>query len=66
MNSELYQSHDKSAPQKKLAGVCIKLAKRFDLPVWLVRVLVILLALKFTWACVVGYGLAWLCMSDDR
>ncbi|KZN29415.1 hypothetical protein N480_06750 [Pseudoalteromonas luteoviolacea S2607] len=66
MDSELYQSQDKSVSKKKIGGVCILLARRLDLPVWLVRVLVILLALKFTWPCIVGYGIAWLCMSEDK
>ncbi|KZN37252.1 PspC domain-containing protein [Pseudoalteromonas luteoviolacea] len=66
MDSQYYKSQFQKAPKKKLAGVCIQIAKRFDLPVWLVRVLLVLLALKFTWLCIVGYGIGWLCLSDDR
>ncbi|MCF2857553.1 PspC domain-containing protein [Pseudoalteromonas sp. SMS1] len=66
MDSQYYKSQYQHAPKKKLAGVCIQVAKRFDLPVWLVRVLLVLLALKFTWPCIVGYIIGWLCFSPSK
>ncbi len=43
--------------RKKIAGVCAGLAERFDLPVWLTRVLTLLVFLKFPMMTVMAYGL---------
>jgi phage shock protein C len=43
--------------RKKIAGVCAGLAERFDLPVWLTRVLTLLVFLKFPMMTLMAYGL---------
>jgi len=43
--------------RKKIAGVCVGLAERFDLPVWLTRGLTVLVFLKFPMMTVMAYGL---------
>ncbi|MDK2597457.1 PspC domain-containing protein [Pseudoalteromonas obscura] len=66
MYSDRVRDSKHPAAQKKIAGVCVQLGTHFDLPVWLVRLLVVLLALKFTWPCIIGYGIGWLCMSNKK
>ncbi|NOU51753.1 PspC domain-containing protein [Pseudoalteromonas sp. JBTF-M23] len=44
---------------KKLAGVCAGIAHRFDIPIWLTRVLTVLLFLKFPLMVAMAYGISY-------
>ncbi|AOT09850.1 PspC domain-containing protein [Pseudoalteromonas luteoviolacea] len=67
MYSNRYKNTQRYLGKKKIAGVCIEVADKVDLPVWLVRLLMVLLALKFTLPCIIGYFIGWLCLTNkDR
>ncbi|BBN80463.1 hypothetical protein PA25_04480 [Pseudoalteromonas sp. A25] len=44
---------------KKLAGVCAGIGQRFDIPIWLTRVLTVLLFLKFPLMVAMAYGVSY-------
>ena len=44
---------------KKLAGVCAGFAQRFNMPIWLTRVLTVLLFLKFPLVTALAYGISY-------
>ncbi|MBD1580920.1 PspC domain-containing protein [Pseudoalteromonas sp. S16_S37] len=44
---------------KKLAGVCAGIAQRFDIPIWLTRVLTVLIFLKFPFMVAMAYGISY-------
>ncbi|CAH9052986.1 hypothetical protein PSECIP111951_00729 [Pseudoalteromonas holothuriae] len=44
---------------KKLAGVCAGIGLRFDIPIWLTRVLTVLLFLKFPLFTALAYGISY-------
>ncbi|KID57809.1 hypothetical protein JF50_03390 [Pseudoalteromonas luteoviolacea] len=66
MYSDRYKNTQRYAGQKKIAGVCCQVAQKLDLPVWVVRLLMVLLALKFTWPCIIGYAIGWLCLTSKK
>jgi len=43
--------------RKKLAGVCAGLAQRFDMPIWLTRLLTLLVFIKFPMFTAFAYGM---------
>ncbi|WMN58391.1 PspC domain-containing protein [Pseudoalteromonas xiamenensis] len=57
-----YQRMTRNLSNKKLAGVCSGFAERFDMPVWLVRLLTLLVFFKFPVLIVIAYGLAACCL----
>ncbi|MCF6441092.1 PspC domain-containing protein [Pseudoalteromonas luteoviolacea] len=66
MHSRKYESTLSPRGREKIAGVCCEVAQRIDLPVWLVRLLLVLMAFKFTWPCIIGYFIGWLCLADKK
>lgn len=61
-HQKTYKSMTRNLHNKKLAGVCSGFAERFDLPVWLTRLITVLIALKFPVLTLVAYGLAVCCL----
>ncbi|MFC3033594.1 PspC domain-containing protein [Pseudoalteromonas fenneropenaei] len=47
---------------KKIAGVCSGIAERVNLPVWLTRLLTVLVFFKFPIFIIVAYALAAVCV----
>ncbi|MDW7550435.1 PspC domain-containing protein [Pseudoalteromonas sp. McH1-7] len=51
---------------KKIGGVCAQLAQRFDMPIWLTRLLTVLLFFKFPMFVMLAYGVAWFAMPKAK
>ncbi|MEI5639701.1 MULTISPECIES: PspC domain-containing protein [unclassified Pseudoalteromonas] len=62
MNSKYQSTMSHMNSSKKIGGVCAQLARRFDLPIWLTRLLTVLLFFKFPMLVVLAYGVAWFAM----
>ncbi|MCF2908768.1 PspC domain-containing protein [Pseudoalteromonas sp. DL2-H2.2] len=59
-----YSTTRAQQPRKKVAGVCVNVANRLDMPTWLVRVITVLLALKAPVLVVMAYFIAWIVLSE--
>jgi phage shock protein PspC (stress-responsive transcriptional regulator) len=59
-----YSTTRSQQPGKKIAGVCANLAKRLDMPTWLVRLITVLLALKAPVFVLMAYFIAWIVLSE--
>ncbi|MCO7188653.1 MULTISPECIES: PspC domain-containing protein [unclassified Pseudoalteromonas] len=59
-----YSTTRSQQPRKKIAGVCTNLAKRLDMPTWLVRLITVLLALKAPVLVLMAYFIAWIVLSE--
>ncbi|WP_440054938.1 PspC domain-containing protein [Pseudoalteromonas sp. T1lg65] len=66
MNSRYKTQFSKCTKGKKIGGVCTKLAHRFDIPVWLTRLITVLMFFKFPMFVVFAYAVAWFAMPDDE
>jgi phage shock protein C len=49
----------KDMKNKKIAGVCAGVAERFNMPIWLTRLLTVLLFLKFPMFTLLAYGVGY-------
>ncbi len=58
------QSWYRDAGNKKLSGVCAGFARRYELPVWLTRLVAIVVFLTFPVAVMVAYLLAHLLLPE--
>ncbi|CCQ11113.1 phage shock protein C [Pseudoalteromonas luteoviolacea B = ATCC 29581] len=61
-NHKAYKTMMRDPSNKKIAGVCSGFAERFDMPVWLTRLLTVLVFLKFPIFIVAAYALAACCL----
>ncbi|WP_046004830.1 PspC domain-containing protein [Pseudoalteromonas rubra] len=59
-----YSTTRPQQPRKKVAGVCVNVANRLDMPTWLVRVITVLLALTAPVLVMVAYFIAWIVLSE--
>jgi phage shock protein C len=56
----------KDTLNKKISGVCSGLAYRLDFPVWVTRLVTILLFLSFPFVVALGYFIAHCCLEEKH